>query len=78
MQSESKNRNSFFDSDDVNVLFIFKKIDKNNKDVELPPIIRDNLSRQVAGSSTAPLLGSYALHNRSLVFYKVWNLCKPR
>ena len=71
MQADLKSRTSFFDDDDMNVLFIFKKIDKTHKDVDLPSILRDTLTRQVSGSTTAPQQGSYALHNRSLVYYKV-------
>jgi len=70
MQADLKSRTSFFDDDDMNVLFIFKKIDKTHKDVDLPAILRDTLTRQVSGSNTAPQQGSYALHNRSLVYYK--------
>ncbi len=73
MQADLKTRTSFFDDDDMTVLFIFKKIDKTHKDVDLPPILRDNFTRQVSGSNTAPQPGSYGLHNRSLVYYKVFD-----
>jgi len=70
MQTDLKSRTSFFDDDDLSILFIFKKIDKSHKDLDAPQIIRENLTRQVPGANAAPQPGSYALHNRTLVYYK--------
>jgi len=70
MQTDLKSRTSFFDDDDLSVLFIFKKIDKTHKDLDAPQIIRENLTRQVPGANAPPQQGSYALHNRTLVYYK--------
>ena len=76
MQTDLKSRTSFFDDDDLSVLFIFKKIDKTHKDLDAPQIIRENLTRQVPGANAPPQQGSYALHNRTLVYYKVSLLFK--
>ena len=72
MQSEPKSRVSFFDDDDVSIQFAFKKPEKiHQKDLETPPTLKDNLSKQVSESNSPPQQGTYALHNRTLAYYKV-------
>lgn len=72
MQPDSKTRTSFFDDDDLNIQFVFKKVEKvHQKDLETPPILRSNLIKQISGSSLPPQQTSFALHNKLLALYKV-------
>jgi hypothetical protein len=68
---QENNRTSFFDDDDLNITFEFRKPEKKDaKDLNSPPTLRDVLTRQNANSSTGQQ-GYYALHNRLLAYFKV-------
>jgi serine/threonine protein kinase len=67
---QDNGRSSFFDDDDLNIKFDFRKPEKRDqKDLNLPPTAKDNLIKQSPGSSSSQP-GYYALHNRTLAFYK--------
>jgi len=72
MYSDNSNsRSSFFDDDDLSVLFEFLKPNKNHqKDLNLPPILSSTFSVK---SDRAGFYqqGLYVLHNRTLAYYKV-------
>jgi len=74
MQSDSANSatktTSFFDDDDLTLGFAFQKPTiKNEKDLSSPPKISSKLLRQLSPSESLSQ-GYYALHDKTLVYYK--------
>lgn len=65
--AESNGRTSFFDDDDINVKFDFRKIEKkDSKDLVNVPTVKEPLSRQIGGQTS-----TFALHQRLMAYYKV-------
>jgi hypothetical protein len=64
---ELNGRTSFFDDDDLNVKFDFRKIEKKDtKDLINSPTVKEPLSRQIGGQTSI-----FALHGRLMAYYKV-------
>ena len=71
MATESSNRLSFFDDDDLKILFKFCPPEKiHQKDLDIPPTLKSILFRP-GPSPTVMQSGVYALHNMTLAYYKV-------
>jgi hypothetical protein len=68
---DNSGRNSFFDDDDVNIKFEFRKPEKKDQNLlNLPPTLKDYLLKQSPASPT-PQQGYYTLHERLMAYYKV-------
>ena len=71
MNTNADSRSSFFDDDDLNVFFEFQKLNKDTvKDLATPILFSSQLMRQLTPTATLSQ-GFYALHNKTLAYYKV-------
>jgi len=71
MQSDAPaTRSSFFDDDDLKIIFQFSKPEKTHqKSLNQPAILKDTLVKRLPGSSIQ-YEGFYAIHDRVLACYK--------